>query len=203
MADKKTVKHEAAPPHDAGQFVSVCCDVIDLGLNVEQFQGQPPEVKDKTALVFLTVSEDGGEVRQISQEFTTSMGKKSNMRKVLESWRGKPYTDDEAKKGVPLDKLEGATALITVAHKTSGAGNEYAIIQTIGPLPKAMKELVPGLKDYKRAEFWEKRKVEYRLAVEKHNGTNGHGAKSQGGSTDFSDYPEAIEGGDDDDALPF
>lgn len=202
MADRKTVKDEAPPIHDAGQFVAVCCDVIDLGLNVEQFQGQPPEIKDKTALVFLTVSEDGTEVRQISQEFTTSMGKKSNMRKFLEGWRGKPYSEEEAKKGVPLDKLEGVPALINVAHRTSLKGNEYAFIQTIGPLPKAMKDTVPGIASYQRPEFWEKRKAEYRANVEKHNGTNGHGAKAQGGAQDFADYPVGVVD-DDDSSLPF
>ena len=193
MADKKTVRDEAPPPHDEGQFVAVCCDVIDLGLNLETFQGKA-EIKDKTALVFLTVSEDGATVRQIAQEFSTSMGKKSNMRKFLEAWRGKPYTEDEVRKqGIPLDLLEGVGCMLNVAHKTSAKGHLYAFINSVSPLPKVLKDTTPSLKDYKRNDFWEKKKAEYAASV-----TAAGGKVPTGVSTQEGDMPEPT-----DDNLPF
>jgi hypothetical protein len=205
MADKKTVKDEAPPPHEAGQFAAVCVDVIDLGLNVETFQGQPPEIKDKTALVFRTENAEGEDKpRYIHQEFATSMGKKSNMRKFLESWRGKAYTDEESRKnGIPLDKLDGVGALITVAHKVSAKGNTYAVILSIAPLPKQMRDAMPAANGYKRPEFWDKRKASYRAAVEEFQNKAGVAAdlKAQNATQEFGDYPEVSDVEDDD--LPF
>lgn len=198
MSDKKTVRDEAPPPHDEGQFAAVCVDVIDLGLNVEKFQDQPAEVKDKTALVFQTENAEGEDKpRYIAQEFSTSMGKKSNMRKFLEGWRGKPYTEDEARKqGIPLDKLEGVSALVTVAHKTSAKGNLYAVIQTITPLPKPMRDAVPNTSGYKRAEFWDKKKKEYAEAVAEYHAKAG----PKGGTSTVN---EPLDEEDDDSDLPF
>jgi len=169
MSDHKTAKDDGPTyePHPKGQFAARCCDVIDLGFKVESFQQQDAELKDKTALVFRTDAplREDGKLWQIGQEFTHSMGKKSNMRKFLQDWRGEPYTEEEAKAGVPLDKLEGVPALVTIAHKVSGAGNTYAIIAGIAPLPKKMLADAPGLEGYTRAEFWQTRKDEYAKAA--------------------------------------
>lgn len=201
MSDKKTVRDEAPPPHDEGQFAAICVDVIDLGLNVEKFGEQPAELKDKTVLVFRTEAGENGHPREIAQEFTTSMGKKSNMRKFLESWRGKPYTDEEARKnGIPLDKLDGVGALLTIAHKTSQKGNAYAVIQAIVPLHKKMQDAMPSAAGYKRADFWAKKKDEYAKAAAAFQ-PKATGANS-GGAAQFADYPEAVENEGDDD-LPF
>ena len=198
MADKKTIRDEAPPPHDEGQFAAVCVDVIDLGFNVEKYQDQPAELKDKTALVFQTENAEGEDKpRYIAQEFATSMGKKSNLRKFLEAWRGKPYTEDEARKqGIPLDKLEGVPCLVTVAHKTSLKGNLHAVIQSIMPLPKQMREAVPSAASYKRPEFWEKKKTEYAAAVAEYTAKNTKASKA----TDVNEFDESP---DDTDDLPF
>ena len=197
MADKKTLKDEAPPIHEAGQFAALCVDVIDLGYNVEQYQNQPPELKDKLALVFRTEGlDEKGKPRYTTQEFTASIGKKSNLRKFLEAWRGKAYTDDEARKqGIPLDKMEGVPALITVAHKVSGKGNEYAHILSIAPLPKQMRESAPTSEGYERPEFWTKKKAEYAEAVAKFNA--GHA------KPDVGEYPETLDDEDSDSSLPF
>lgn len=202
MSDKKTVKDEAPTydPHPKGQFAARCGDVIDLGFKVESFQQQAPELKDKTALVFRTDAEarEDGKPMHISQEFTTSMGKKANLRKFLEAWRGEPYTDDEAKKGIPLDKLEGVPALITVAHKTSGRGNTYAVIAGIAPLPRKMLADAPTLEGFERAEFWAKRKAEYAA------GAQAHADKFPTGPKAAEDVPDPEYAEDDlDETMPF
>jgi hypothetical protein len=201
MPDKKTVKDDrpAIEPHPEGQFAALCIDMIDLGLTVETFAGQDPQLKDKVALVFRTEEKRDGKPLHIHQEFTCSMGKKANLRKFLESWRGKPYSDDEVKKqGVPLDKLCGNGALVTIAHKTSGAGNVYAFISSIARLPKQMEGSMPPGDAYERPEFWEKRKLEYRAKAEAFQPKVAAGKAS---SSDFGDYPEALDEEDDD--LPF
>ena len=202
MPDKKTVRDDrpAIEPHPEGQFAAVCIDLIDLGLTVETFGKEEPKLVDKVALVFRTEETREGKPLHIHQEFTCSMGKKANLRKFLESWRGKAYTDEEVKKqGVPLDKLCGNGALITVAHKQSQAGNTYGYISSIAMLPKQMRDGMPTMDAYTRHEFWEKRKADYRAKAEafqpKSGGSTGHA------DGHFADYPEGPEG--DDDSLPF
>jgi hypothetical protein len=150
-------KGSSFTPHDEGQFAAVCVDVIALGHRVEQFPGKPSRVVPKCALVFLTNTT--GETKEIAAEVTVSMGEKANLRKLLEDWRGKSYTPEQAEQGVPLAKLVGHPALLTVEQKRSGKGRTYARIKTLTPLPQGMS--APSMDGYKRQEFWATRKKEY------------------------------------------
>src|SRR5690554_1940306 len=88
--------------HPEGQFIGQCVDTIDMGEKVEEYQGQQ-NVLHKCVLVFRTgeKNDETGEYIDISREFTVSMGDKANLRKFLEQWRGKPYGEDDIRKGVP------------------------------------------------------------------------------------------------------
>lgn len=176
MADKKVLRDdksgERAPIHPDGQYVAVCADVVDLGYNVEQYQNNPPELKDKLALVYLTVDDDG-KVREISREFTASIGKKANLRKWLEDWRGKAYTEAEVKQaGIPLEKMAGVPCMVSVTHKTSKSGSEYAYLMSISPCPKPLKDMAPSTAKYQRSDFWAKKQAEYLEAVKKFSPRN-------------------------------
>lgn len=148
--------------HPVGQFAGQCVDIVGLGEAVKEYPGQPPSLAPVAAIVFRTGEKnpDTGDVIDIAQEFTVSMGDKANLRKFLESWRGKPYTPDQVKEGVPLHKLTGNWALLTVAHKTSKAGNTYAVIQSAVPLPAVMRP-AQDFAGYKRAEYWATKKEKY------------------------------------------
>ena len=74
----------------------------------------------------------------ISTEQTLSLGEKSNLRKLLEGWRGQAFTSAELKQ-FNLKNLLGKSALINVIHKTSKQGRTYAAITNISKLPKGMK----------------------------------------------------------------
>lgn len=162
--------------HDEGQFVGQCVDVIDLGEKVEEYQDSAPKIVHKCALIFLTGEKnDNGDLIEISREFSVSMGKKANLRSFLEGWRGKPYDENEIKKnGVPLHKLTGNHALLTIAHKTSVAGRTYANIAACVGVPKQMQNsLEDYTQGYERADFWQKKKDEYAEAVAKFKGDIG------------------------------
>jgi len=178
-------------PHDEGQFAARCVDTIDLGQRIEQYQSQPARVVDKAAIVFVTDSE--GETKDIAIEFTVSMNKKANLRKFLEGWRGKSYTEEQAKKGVPLHKLVGQGALVSVEHHTSGTGRTYGKIASISPLPKSMAAPAPD--GYKRPEFWAERKKRY---AEEAAQWAAKVAKAQG-----EPQPDECSDDDSDDDLPF
>lgn len=150
-------------PHEEGQFVAQCVDVIDLGDRLETFAGKPDKLSHKCALVFRTGerNEDTGDYIDVSREFTVSMGELANLRKFLEQWRGRQYDAKQIDEGVPLHKLTGNHALLSIAHKQSGKGRVYANITACVGVPKAMLTVAAKYTDYVRADFWAERKKEY------------------------------------------
>ncbi len=150
-------------PHPEGQYAARCVDVVDLGEKVEQYPGFPQRLSHKCMLIFRTgeVNAETQEDIDIAKEFTVSMGEKANLRKFLEDWRGKSYTPVQVEQGVPLHKLTGQAALITVEHKTSQKGRTYANVKGITPLPPQMAVAAPSADGYTRAEYIEERKKAY------------------------------------------
>lgn len=213
MADRLSAKNSDSKfrPHPEGQFVGQCVDVIDLGEKVSEFPGKATSLSHKCALVFRTgeVNLETGELVDIAQEYTVSMGEKANLRKALESWRGKPYSEEECDAGVPLDKLEGQYALVGVGNKTSGSGKKYGYIISLVAIPKQMKKDLPGFAQYERAKYWEDRRADYAKAAQKFRDDIGAGQESGkrvASPTPFSDDgdPSPEYTGDDDmDSLPF
>lgn len=143
--------------HEEGQFAAVCVDVVDLGMRVTSYPGKPQSLAHKCAIVFLTTT--SGETKDVSIEATVSMGDRATLRKVLEDWRGRSYTPEQAAAGVPLDKLVGVSALLSVEHKKSLKGRAYANVKTVAPLPKEMT--APTANGYVRPGFWAERKKAY------------------------------------------
>jgi len=186
-------------PHNEGQFVAQCVDVIDLGEKVDEGPNFPAKLSQKCALVFRTGEKnpDTGDLTDVAQEYTVSMNEKANLRKALESWRGRPYTESEANKGVPVDKLTGQWALIGVAHKTSAKGRTYAVVQSVVGVPKIMQDKLPIFAEYKRADFWKERKEEYAKEAAKFRAL--HAGPS--GEIDDDGFPDS--GLDHEDSLPF
>lgn len=207
MADQITASDAGAKfsPHPAGQFGLVCVDTIDLGLRVKAYPGSPTTLSKACALVFWSgeKNEQAGTMHEVSAEFTVSMNEKAKLRKFLEDWRGRSYTNAEAQAGVPLDKLVGAPALGAIEHKESKAGRSYATLKAIQPLPKGMPKPDVDLATYVRGEYWEKRKAAYAAEVATYRGQSAGGFDAtKAPPHNFDDFPAALEDPEDDD-LPF
>ena len=124
-----------------------CIDVINLGPTV--IKAFKPTDKDylceKVVLIFFAGERDeNGKPLYLKNEFTLTMGSRGRLRPFLESWRGEKYTDEVAKKGIAIEKLFGAPALVSVGHEQSG-DKTYANITSIAPLPKGMKDEIAPL----------------------------------------------------------
>ncbi len=81
---------------------AVCCQLCDLGTHDKEWNGkvmgQCSEVNFGFEFVDIELEGDNETYHPIwGQRFTNSLGKKANLRKLLEGWRGKPFTDDELK----------------------------------------------------------------------------------------------------------
>lgn len=127
----------------AGNHIARCYAMVQIGTIVEQTGIYKGKESHKIQLSWETPDErhDFGKGEQpfsISQEFTLSMHEKATLRKMLEGWRGKAFTDDEAKK-FDVTKLLTKPCMLSVIHKTSGTGNAYAQIASVSSLPKGFE----------------------------------------------------------------
>jgi len=136
------------PPRElieAGNYIARCYQMIEIGTVKEDFNGKektltkvrigwelPTELK-------VYKEENGEQPRVISEEYTLSMADKATLRAVLQSWRGKTFTEDEAK-NFDITKLLGVPCMLNIIHKASkaDASKVYEKISSITPLPKGM-----------------------------------------------------------------
>tara|TARA_R110000764_G_scaffold147367_3_gene235272 strand:- start:19739 stop:20296 length:558 start_codon:yes stop_codon:yes gene_type:complete len=118
--------------------------MVHIGTTTWEYLGETKET-DKVRISFeipgemRVFSEDQGEQPMvIDKEYTLSMHEKANLRKDLESWRGKTFSDKEAREFDILN-LIGIPCSLGVIHKDTKGGNTYARISSISGIPKGIK----------------------------------------------------------------
>lgn len=138
-------------PVPAGTYVARCYSMIQLGTHEEEYMGQKKEL-NKVRITWelpteLKVFKEGEPEKpySISKEFTLSMYEKANLRKFLEGWRGKGFTDDEAE-AFDITVLLGKVCMVSIIHKTSKNGKVYADISSVTTIPKGL-EVPPQIND--------------------------------------------------------
>lgn len=111
-------------PVPAGTTLAICYGVIDIGTPPPH--GNFPS-RRKVLLMFelpmirgdfVVNGETKNLARVISCDFTLSTDKKANLRKQLAAWRGRDFTEEEAK-AFEVAKVLGAMALLSIVHKPS------------------------------------------------------------------------------------
>lgn len=134
---KKTGGEDFAPLPE-GSHAARCVQFVTLGTQRKEWQGQ---VKEQFQVRITweipnerMQNEDAPMV--ISKTYTASLGEKANLRKDLEAWRGKKFTEAELD-GWDASQLLGKACLIAVVH-TEKNGRTYANVNSIMPLPKGM-----------------------------------------------------------------
>lgn len=127
----------------AGNYVARCYSMVEMGTITDSYMGEP-KTQQKVMITWelpteLKVfnKEKGEQPLVISQEFTLSLNEKANLRKILESWRGKGFSEDEAK-AFDISKLIGVPGLLNIIHKPKQNGEMKQTISTITPVPKGM-----------------------------------------------------------------
>lgn len=129
-----------------GLHAACCVDVVNLGI-VQGAYG----AKHKVRLVWQldTRDETAGRRHDVARVYTLSLHERAALRKDLESWRGRKFTDRELDGGFDLEKLVGVNAQVQVTHDLSDDGSCYANVSTVVPAGKGAAKLVP--EDYVRA----------------------------------------------------
>lgn len=131
-------------PIDAGTYVARCFSMVQIGTISQEYMGETKEL-NKVRITWelpneLKVYKDGEEAKPltVSKEFTLSLHEKANLRKFLESWRGRAFNEEEAKK-FNISKLLGVPCMLSVIHKNSKQGKIYADISGVSSLPKGLE----------------------------------------------------------------
>jgi hypothetical protein len=185
--------------HPADTVLMQCVDVVALGVRPETYLGKDKGLKPKCSIVFRsTENRTDGTPFDLSREFTVSTGPKAALRAFLESWRGAAYEDEWP--DVPLHKMVGTWAMVSVIHKKSADGSKtYANLGAVTPVPKALRAALPYLPDYTRADYWTERAAKYAEEARAYKAQ--HDAPTTSAAPIPDDLPEYT--GDDDDSLPF
>jgi hypothetical protein len=131
MIVKDTVGEFERPA--TGMISAVCANVFDLGM-VPGFQGV---ITHKAVIMWeldqrLTKGEYAGKRFTMCKSYTASLNEKSNLRKDLESWRGKPFTAEELN-GFDLDKVKGIMCLLNLIEKPKAAGGTSIVVASVNP----------------------------------------------------------------------
>jgi hypothetical protein len=126
-------------PAPSGNHLAVCVGVIDLGTQFSKgYQGAEDTWKQQLMLRWELVDElrDDGTPFVISRRLTNSLHEKAGLRAILESWRGKPFTEGELA-GFDVANVLGVPCRITVVHKPRQDGQGvYANVAGVAPLGK-------------------------------------------------------------------
>jgi hypothetical protein len=128
--DGASFERELAP---AEPTLGVCWNVFNVGLQDSKFGPKPKVLIYWEIDVRYTKGDYKGKRMLLSQEYTASLSAKSFLRRDLEKWRGKPFSEEQLK-GFDLMKLKGVPALLNVVHKPSG-DTVYANVDGIMKAP--------------------------------------------------------------------
>src|SRR6185437_8971977 len=135
-----------------GCHFAICNMVVDLGIQETSFQGKSKsqhqvyirwEVPDER----VTYEKDGREIEgpcSIGATYTLSLSEKANLRKLLENWRGVPFSEAELK-GFDITTIAGKCCQVMVQHKTAG-GKTYANVTGVMGISRDQKERAKAAK---------------------------------------------------------
>jgi hypothetical protein len=125
----------------SGTYLAVCDIVAELG--IQPGSGLYPSPKAQIYLRFevpderVAFTKDGKDLEGpavIGKPYTASMNEKANLRKDLESWRGKAFTDEEAE-SFDIASVLGKGCMLSVTEAQRN-GKTYTNITGIGKLVK-------------------------------------------------------------------
>jgi hypothetical protein len=135
---------EACP---SGMHLAKCYRIVDLGTQKSEYMGQVKYLhKIMLGWEIHTTKEDGSALKMrdgrpfaMFKNYTLSWSEKANLRLDLQSWRGKPFTQEEMRR-FDLETVLGAWCLLNVIERPGKDGKNYVNIDTVTPVPPMMKK---------------------------------------------------------------
>lgn len=132
-------------PVPEGSHIAICDMFVDLGLQDSRF-GAKPKIYLRWQIPNLVIEyeKDGVKTQApmtVGATYTLSLAEKSNLRPMLQSWRGRAFTPEELKK-FDVATVLGKPCMITVTHDPKEGGGVYANVGVVAKLPPGVPEPV-------------------------------------------------------------
>lgn len=98
---------------EPGNQVAVLVGIIDLGTVKKNFKGQEYDAREVLFVWELTTQQMTGSTfnHVVGLSYTLSFGEKSNLRKMVAKWRGKPFAEGEE---IDISVMLGKSCLLDV-----------------------------------------------------------------------------------------
>ena len=134
----------AIPP--AGSHPARCYQIIDMGTHTEdgafgittnrkiRFSWELPDE------LHVFDEAKGPQPFAVHRMVNFVLGPRSNFQKMLESWRGRAFTEDELE-NFEIKKVLGATCMVAVVHAVRTT-QTYANVDSVSPLPAKWKAIM-------------------------------------------------------------
>jgi hypothetical protein len=123
-------------PAPAGTHAAVCVDVIDHGMVETEYNGKKRK-QHKIRIVWqIEEKMEDGRPFIVGRRYTVSLNERASLRKDLETWRGRPFTEDELN-GFDLDNVLHVPAMLSVIQEARN-GEVYANVSAVMKMPRNM-----------------------------------------------------------------
>ncbi len=165
-------------PCPEGRHPLICVDIFRVEPEEQTYDGVT-KLYEKVMFVFQAFPESGerdtkGNPFQVERKFTWSLAPQSLLRPFLEHWRGRDFSEEEAKR-FDVSKCKGVSAWGTIIHNT-----RFVNIQDIEPYSDNDGKLLPDLKAeaYTRRTYKKREKAQATTTTQS---PNSPGGKTNGG----------------------
>lgn len=131
----------------AGMHLARCYSVVDLGTQRNEYMGQVKFLHKIRISWEVHGTDDNGQPIRMKDgrpfgvffDYTHSWSPKSNLRLDLQSWRNKPFSEEEVRR-FDLGKLLDQFCMLNIIEHKSQNGKIYANIKGVNPVPNVIKQ---------------------------------------------------------------
>ncbi len=116
-----------------GNTVGICSWIIDLGTQAGSYEGKPTSAAKTLVAWELGQKMKNGKPFRVIKYYTQSLHENANLRKDLEAWRGRQFTEDEKKRFDPRNLLGKVALLLLMKDK-----KEKVRIKSVSKVPGGM-----------------------------------------------------------------
>ena len=145
IVENKGISFEKCPP---GLHLARCYRIVDVGTQKSEYIKGQVKYQHKIMLAWEIhgQNDDGGAITMadgrpfaVFRHYTLSWSDRASLRIDLQSWRGKPFNEEEMKK-FDLNNILGAWCMLNVIEKPGDDGNVYSGINGVTPVPSMIKK---------------------------------------------------------------
>lgn len=131
----------------SGMHLARCYRIVDLGTQKSEYMGQVKYLhKIMLGWEIHGMNDDGSPIKMqdgrpfgIFKNYTLSWSEKANLRLDLQSWRGKPFTQEEMRK-FDLKNVLGAWCMLNVIERPGKDNKTYTNVDGVTPVPSMIKQ---------------------------------------------------------------